>query len=216
MKTLKNLTAAAAFCVAATVPFAAGAQALDEGFTNVSGLSGWKQVNNSVPAGDGWFQGNGGVFGAQAGALDSYIAASFLSAANGAGAIDTWLITPELSLNGASTLSFFTRTEMPGFADLIEVRFSAGSGTDTSSFTTLLSTIGGNGDFPTAWQQFSASIDFSGTGRFAFRYLGDASAMNYVGIDSVQVVTAVPEPSLALMLGLGLGALGLMRRRLGN
>jgi hypothetical protein len=51
----------------------------------------------------------------------------------------------------------------------------------------------------------------SGSGRFAFRYLGDATA-NYIGIDTV-TVNAVPEPSAWLMLGLGLGLTTLLLRR---
>lgn len=216
MKTLKTLCAAAAFSAAATAPFtvkAANTAVLDEGFGNVSGLSGWAQVNNSAPLGNGWFQGNAGIFNAQSGGTDSYIGASFLSAKDGSGHVDSWLITPVLSLNGASTLSFFTRaTGEPGFADLLEVRFAAGSGTNTADFSTLLLTIGGSG-YPGGWQQFSTGIDFTGSGRFAFRYLGDASTLNYIGLDSVNVVTAVPEPSISLMLGLGLGGLALARRR---
>jgi PEP-CTERM motif len=215
MKTLKILCAAAALSAAAMAPFAArAADLLNEGFGNVSGLSGWAQVNNSAPPGFGWFQGNTGVFGAQSGATDAYIGANFLSAQDGSGKVDNWLITPLLNLNGASTLSFFTRTaDEPGFADLLEVRFAAGSGINTGDFTTLLLTIGTNG-YPSAWEQYSANINFSGAGRFAFRYLGDASTLNYIGLDTVNVMTPVPEPSVSLMLGLGLGALAFMRRKL--
>jgi hypothetical protein len=38
--------------------------------------------------------------------------------------------------------------------------------------------------------------------------------VNYIGTDSVRVVTAVPEPSGFLMLGLGLTAFGLALRKL--
>jgi hypothetical protein len=52
--------------------------------------------------------------------------------------------------------------------------------------------------------------------RFAFRYLCAADTVNYIGIDSVRVVTAVPEPSGFLMLGLGLTAFGLALRKLSH
>jgi hypothetical protein len=217
MKTLKSKYAAAAFALAALVPalsYAAGTQVLNEGFNNVSGLSGWTQVNNSVPPGTGWFQGNADVFAAQAGAASSYAAANFLGAAGGAGSVDNWLITPLLNLSGTTSLSFFTsHAGDPGFLDRLEVRFAAGSGTGTDAFSNLLLTIGA-ADYPTAWQQFSATVNVEGPGRFAFRYLGDASTLNYVGIDTVSVVTAVPEPSLYLMMVMGLGALTLLRRKL--
>jgi hypothetical protein len=120
-----------------------------------------------------------------------------------------------LNLSGATTLSFFTRHgDDPGFADKLEVRFASGNGTGTDAFSTVLATIGGTSDYPSAWQQFTANLDVTGPGRFAFRYLGDAAALNYVGLDTVRVVTAVPEPSLYLMLVAGLGALGLARRKL--
>jgi hypothetical protein len=216
MKTLKTLTAAAALSLAATVPMAAradGVQVLNEGFSDMSALSGWAQVNNSNPIGEAWFQGNAGIFPAQAGNADAYAAVNYFSAKAGSGAVDNWLITPALALSGATTLSFFTRnSNEPGYADHLQVLFSSGSGTDTSSFTTLLATVGPDG-YPTDWTQYSANLSFNGTGRFAFHYFGDADALSYVGLDSVQVVTAVPEPSLSLMLGFGLGALALLRRR---
>jgi hypothetical protein len=216
MKPVNRLFAAAAFSLAALGASAAQAQSievLNEGFGSVSGLSGWAQVNNSIPPGIAWYQGNSGIFSAQAGAADSYAALDFLSAANGSGAVDNWLITPELSLNGASVLSFYTRHATdPGFNDQLEVLFSAGSGTDLSGFTSI-ATIGGAGGYPGDWEQFSATVTASGTGRFAFRYFGPADTLNYVGLDTVSVVTAVPEPSTWAMLGAGLGLFGLRRRK---
>jgi hypothetical protein len=41
---------------------------------------------------------------------------------------------------------------------------------------------------------------------------GHAHTLNYVGIDTVRVVTAAPEPSSYLTPALGLGALIFMRR----
>jgi hypothetical protein len=186
-------------------------EVLNEGFDNVSALSGWTQVNNSAPPGSGWFQ--GGLFPAQSGPVDSYAAANFLGAANGSGNVDNWLITPTLTLSGPTVLSFFTRTDAtPGFNDVLEVRYSSGSGSDPSGFTTLLATIGGDAGYPSDWTQFSATLNASGSGRFAFRYVGPADTLNYVGLDSVSVVTAVPEPSSWIMLALGAGLLPLLGR----
>jgi hypothetical protein len=216
MKPVNSLFAAAAFSLAALGTQAAqaqGVEVLNEGFDNVSGLSGWAQVNNSVPPGINWFQGNSALFPAQSGAADSYAAINFLSAANGSGTVDNWLITPELSLNGESVLSFYTRRAADlGFNDRLEVLFSNGSGTDLSGFTSV-GTIGGSGNYPADWEQFSATVTANGSGRFAFHYFGPADTLNYVGLDTVNVVTAVPEPSTWAMLGAGLGLLGLRRRK---
>jgi hypothetical protein len=216
MKPSKTLLAAAACALAALAAPAAqatGTVILNQNFNDVGALGNWLTVNNSVPPGQAWFQGNAGIFDAQAGAADAYIAASYLSAAGGTGIIDNWLITPELTLGGATHLSFYTRSQtIPGFNDMLELRFSPGAGTATSGFTTLLTTIGGPSAYPGSWQQFTADLMLSGSGRFAFRYLGDAAAANYIGIDTV-TVSAVPEPSAWIMLGLGLAALPLLRRK---
>jgi hypothetical protein len=37
--------------------------------------------------------------------------------------------------------------------------------------------------------------------------------LNYVGLDTVSVVTAVPEPAHWMMLALGLGMITLLRRQ---
>ena len=209
----KTMFATAALSLAALGSSSAradGVEVLNEGFDSVGGLSGWDQVNNSVPPGSGWFQGS--LFPAQSGPADSYAAANFLSAANGSGTVDNWLITPTLTLNGNTVLSFFTRTDgSPGFNDTLQVLFSTAPSIDLSSFT-LLTTIGGDAGYPSDWTQFSTSLDTAGNGRFAFRYVGPADTLNYVGLDTVSVVTAVPEPSSWLMLALGAGLLPLLGR----
>jgi hypothetical protein len=58
-----------------------------------------------------------------------------------------------------------------------------------------------------------ATVTSNGSGRFAFRYAGPADTLNYVGLDTVSVVTAVPEPASWMMLALGLGLLTLLRRQ---
>lgn len=210
MKRLRTLAAALALAAAPFAVHAAPVVVFSEGFDN-SKLPGWVQVNHSSPPGNGWFQGNAAIFGAQAGS--SYIAANYLGAQSGSGTVDSWLISPLVSLYGASTFSFFTRSAGdPGYADTLQVYFSPGAGTDVGAFSDRLATIGAGG-YPSAWTQVSSDFTFTGAGRFAFRYTGDASTLDYIGIDSVRVLSAVPEPSSALMLGLGLGALGLLRRR---
>jgi hypothetical protein len=216
MQPMKTLCATAAVSLAALGAPAAhadGVEVLNEGFDDVGALAGWTFVNNSVPVGSTWFQGNAGIFPAQAGPADSYAAANFLGAANGLGDVDNWLITPVLNLSGTTTLSFYTRTDVP-FSDHLEVRFYAGDGSDPSNFSTLLTTVGPTpGSYPLTWQQFTADVASEGSGRFAFRYVGPVDTLNYVGLDTVSVVTAVPEPSAWIMLALGLGALPILRRQ---
>jgi hypothetical protein len=217
----------------------AGAQAVQaapiliEGFDNVAALAGWVQTNNSTPpTSTAWFQGNPGVFPAQAGAADSYIAANFLNAADG-GTISNWLILPEMTLTNGDTLSFFARSDGL-FADRLEVRFSAsGASTDVGAteasvgdFTSLLLAINGPllpGGFPEQWAQFAATLSGLGgptSGRFAFRYnVPDSSVnANYIGLDSVVVDSSVntapvPEPGTLTLLGAALAGLATRGRR---
>ncbi|NHZ63415.1 choice-of-anchor J family PEP-CTERM protein [Massilia genomosp. 1] len=217
MKLHQHLIATAAIAVAAALPAVSHAAdpivVLNENFNDVGALSNWQLINNSVPPGLAWSQGNGGIFPAPSGPASSYAAANFLSAQNGMGSIDNWLITPVVTLLGPSELAFFTRSaSASGFGDTLEVRFSPGNGSGTAGFDTVLGVLGGISDYPTAWQQVISSVDYNGQGRFAFRYIGDASAANYIGLDAV-IVTTVPEPGAYLMLLAGLGSLVLLRRR---
>lgn len=217
MKMHKHLYGAGALALALlastmapTMAQAAGTDVLAEGFDDVNALAGWAQYNGSFPQGDGWFQGNTSVFAAQAGNADAYIASNFLAADGGSGLVDSWLITPQLALSGTTILSFFTRSNAtPGYGDMLEVRFDGGFG----SFDTLLATVGGIDSYPSTWTALSASLHVDGTGRFAFRYLGDADALDYIGIDTVKVLTAVPEPSTWLMLVLGAASIAALRRQ---
>lgn len=207
MKTITRSCAllCAFFAWAAALPAHAD-PLLFEDFDDVGALPGWLLINQSQPPGQSWFQGNAGIFPSQAGAPGAYIAANFLSAQNGLGLVDNWLITPELTLSGPTRLSFYTRgAGDPGFADTLELRFGAGA--VPASLTQTLLSIGGAGAYPSDWRQYTADVDFTGTGRFAFRYTGAATSADYIGIDSV-AVAAVPEPSCWLLLAAGLALLG--------
>jgi hypothetical protein len=214
MKTHHSYLAAGALALAMLAPgmahAATGTTILNEGFDDFNALEGWSQRNDSVPQGLGWFQGNGGLFSAFSGGANSYAATNFDAADGGRGSVDSWLITPLLNLTGTTLLSFYSRSAgAAGYSDQLEVRFDSGAGT----FDTLLTTVGGLEAYPDSWTSYVTALNLEGSGRFAFRYLGDADALEYIGVDSVKVMTAVPEPSSWLMLALGLAGVGALRRR---
>lgn len=198
----------------------AGAQTFSEGFDNVAALpaSGWLQVNTGTPPRQPWAQGdNTSAFAAYQGAANSYASATFESSA--AGAIDNWLISPVLTIAVASELSFFTRSAGafadPPIFDVLEILFSAGSGSSLGGFA-LLGTIGIASPYPTSWQSFAYALPDVASGRFAFRQRGSYETSNYLGVDSVQVTLAVapiPEPETWALMGAGLAALSFVGRR---
>jgi PEP-CTERM motif len=200
--------------VAGSAAANAGTVLLNEGFDDFNNLPDWYAYYLSSPPGEsGWFPGNTGVFDAQAGAADSYIAASYTNAGEG-GNVDTWLITPLLhSATGELNLSFATRSEgaIPG--DNLEVFYNASGTLDNLDDWHSLGSIG---SYPSDWSFFN----FAYTGavadvRFAFRYTVTDTSVNgdYIGLDSITV--KAPEPgTLALMaLGILLTPLAMRRRR---
>jgi hypothetical protein len=222
--------------VAVMLAASRGAQAypviLSENFDSVAALSGggWTLANQSSPTGvTTWFQGNAGVFAAQSGAADSYVAANFLGAAYG-GALSEWLITPVLDLKNLDILTFYTRVGTSGFGDRLELRLSdAGAAsnigaTETSvgTFTNLLAVIDDNDPlgqpYPDDWAQINVIVSgLAGptSARLAFRYVASDTSVfaDYIGIDSVEV-QSVPEPSTLTLSALGLiGAARSWRRR---
>jgi hypothetical protein len=177
-----------------------------EGFDNIAVLPGWFMQNNSNPLGSsGWFQGNSGVFPAQAGAPTAYIGANFDNTGDN-GTISNWLLTPVLTLQNGGQLTFYTRTvDVPQFPDRLQVRMSLNGAstnvgtTETSvgDFTTLLLDINPTyttSGYPNVWTQFTLTLSGIGsptTGRLAFRYfVEDAGFLgansDYIGIDTVQ------------------------------
>jgi hypothetical protein len=189
---------------------------ITEGFETFVGtapnqcIAGWTCTNLSSPLGTtNWSQGILKVFPAQAGSPASYISANFNNT-SGAGTINNWLITPQVSFGNGATLSFWSRTTTGAtYPDRLEIRLStAGASTNTTDFNVVLGTINpalvpgggpcvttasGTGGYPNTWCQYTLShaqgIPTSGSGRIAFRYFvanGGPSGSNsdYIGIDT--------------------------------
>jgi hypothetical protein len=229
----------------------AGGQGFTQGYESVctgalsncpslTGAGGWVLSNLSdAPGATGWFQGiaqDPPFFGAQSGAINSYIAANFNNAGNNPGAIDTisnWMFAPSRVFNNGDMISFWTRVKSnPSNPDRLQLRISfAGTGTnvgssetDVGTYTTLAHDINPNyllsgaGSYPRSWTQYVYTISGlaqPAIGRFAFRYFVENagnSGLNsdFIGIDNVQY-TPIPEPSVFALLAIP--ALLIRRRR---
>lgn len=203
-----------------------------EGFD--SGVpSSWFQQNNSQPVGPSiWTQGIAALSPAQSGAINSFIVVNFQSGA-GVSTLSNWLWTPTLTVSPTSQLVFYTRTSLnpASFPDRLEVRWSNAAtpspgttATDVGTFSTLLLTVNANltaTGFPATWTAFT--YDFSGltapsTGNLAFRYFitnGGTAGSNssIIGLDTLSITNAIPEPGTYALMAMGLVALGLFAKR---
>lgn len=133
---------------------------LTEGFTTVAAVppagstctltipaslgSNWFARNNSVPAGTTcWFQGNAGVFPAQAGDPTSYAGSNF-NATTGANTLSTWLVTPRVQFGAGAVLEFWVRkgAVATDFPDRLQVRASTAADTGTPNVGTAALDVG--------------------------------------------------------------------------
>jgi hypothetical protein len=194
-------------------------QAINEGFSNVAGLTaaGWNQQNLSTPIGSNpnWVQGDpvNMPFSANSLPANSFISANFNSVV-GAATISNWLITPMLNLNNGDVITFYTRGTGSIYADNLQVRLSTnGSSTNVGAsnisvgdFSNLLLEINPTLNaalYPAIWTQYTITISGLAsptTGRIAFRYFvpnGGPSGTNsdLIGMDDF-VYTPVPSCNL--------------------
>src|SRR5580765_619231 len=183
-----------------------GTCTISEGFDDITNLPDWAMINHSEPLGlTDWFQGNDVVFPAHSGASTSYIGANFNNTSDGT--ISNWLLTPVVTIQNGSDITFWTRTVMPSnFPDRLQIRASTAgdstnvgtSSTDVGDFTHLLLDINSTytlHGYPEDWTAFTATVSdvpTAMTGRFAFRYFvedggPDGANSNYIGIDDACV-----------------------------
>ena len=193
--------------ILALLPLVSAAQALDEGFEDITALTtaGWTMTNQSNPVGTTeWSQGNSATLSAYNGGADSYIFANYNNV-GGAGDISNWLITPTVNVQDGDILSFWTATTSGSiWNDRLEVRSSTGtmavpSGVnDVGSFTELLLTINDGYDlsYPSSWTRYEIVVTGVGSTpvamNYAFRYNVvnggiDGTDSNFIGIDAVYV-----------------------------
>ena len=219
-------TAAIMMSLASTHTLAAPS-VLSEGFDDVQTVlsGGWTVANRGTAGGiTDWYQGEDGVFAAQSGPANAYIAANYNSAPLG-GVISTWLITPDLALGtGGASLSFWTRSAGDGYADHLKVLFNGTGGTAATDFTTVLFDINAAelpDGYPTEWTQFALNFQPLGMthGSLAFVYSqSNADNANYIGLDTVAYAaltapTAISEPAAWSLIALALAGLAVSGRR---
>jgi len=225
-----------------------------QGFDDVPGIfatGGWvfDNLSNPPPMSTSptgfWAQGIPGVGGfgdnAQAGPANSFITATFESGLPTGSAVSDWLLTPELTFQNGSVISFFTEESPlhPTFPNRLQVRLSLnGASTNVGTqppgigavqpsfgdFATLLADINPTyqvppvaGAYPTTWTQETFTISGLSaptTGRVGFLYVltDNGNQGSQIGIDSF-ALTTVPEPPQVTLLGLaGLGLVFFKRR----
>ena len=224
-----------------------------QGFDDVPGIfstGGWVFENLSNPppqstAPDGfWAQGVPAEFGdsAQAGAANSFITATFESGLTSGSAVSDWLLTPELTFENGSVVSFYTEQSHPNTTDpnRLQVRLSLNGGsTDVGmpptaigsvqpsfgDFTTLKADINPGylnpptpGAYPTTWTQESFTISGLSaptTGRIGFLYLLTDNAVQgtQIGIDSFVLTPEPPQFALLAVSGLAFVLIRLRKLR---
>ena len=136
-----------------------------------------RQLRHGRRRGAHLVSGNTGIFDAQTGAADSYVASNYLSAGFG-GNVDNWLVTPLIAALTGSVVTFSTRTAggLPG--DNLELLYNnIGNGDIVSDFVSL--GVISSAAYPTDWQAFNFTYGGANANvRFAFRYTVTDTSVN--------------------------------------
>jgi hypothetical protein len=190
---------------------------LAEGFNDVAALgsAGWTFRNTSTAPGTNWMQGNPGIFTAESGLGDSFVAANFLGTTGPTGSVSNWLITPQITLDELSVVNLVVRVAGEGFVDTLQVLVST-TGTATADFS-LIGSYSASSDQGWVPLSFSAGLTGSSAAYVALRYLVDDVSINgnYLGVDNLAIL-AVPEPTSLLLMALGLAGLAGLRQQRRN
>ena len=174
--------------------------------------SAWTKTNQSQPVGtSNWQQGNVSGFGTGFnGGSTSYASVNYNSvAANSAGTISNWLITPSISLKDGDVIKFYTRagSNFSNIPDRLELRLStagdasvipATGSLDLGSFTTVAATINPNlapNVYPVTWTEVLytvTGVPVETNCKLAFRYYvtnggPTGSNGNAIWIDAVTI-----------------------------